>query len=95
MNKLLKVKCPQCSTVFLYYNSEFRPFCCERCKMIDLGHWFEESYRVPDKEMIDSSKNKNEKHDEKNNRKNEEVENENYNGDYSKIDEENYDENDY
>ncbi len=50
MNKLLKVKCPQCDTIFYYYQSEFRPFCTERCKMIDLGHWFEESYRVPEKD---------------------------------------------
>ena len=49
MNKILVVKCPQCNTEFQYYTSESRPFCSERCKMIDLGHWFEESYRVPDK----------------------------------------------
>ncbi len=47
MNKILKVKCPQCDTIFEYYSSPFRPFCTEKCKMIDLGHWFEESYRVP------------------------------------------------
>ncbi len=50
MSKILKVKCPQCATIFSYYESEFRPFCCERCKLIDLGHWFEETYRVPEKE---------------------------------------------
>lgn len=49
MNKILRVKCPQCATIFSYYDSEFRPFCSERCKLIDLGHWFEESYRVPEK----------------------------------------------
>ncbi len=47
MNKLLKVKCPQCSKMFLYYESEARPFCTERCKQIDLGHWFQETYVVP------------------------------------------------
>lgn len=47
MNKILRVKCPQCETIFSYYESEFRPFCSERCKLIDLGHWFEETYRVP------------------------------------------------
>ena len=57
MNKLLKVNCPQCDTVFSYYESEFRPFCTERCKMIDLGHWFEESYRVPTKEQIQNNQN--------------------------------------
>ncbi|RPJ77587.1 MAG: DNA gyrase inhibitor YacG [Alphaproteobacteria bacterium] len=89
MNKLLKVKCPQCDTIFPYYESEFRPFCCERCKMIDLGHWFEESYKVPDKETISTSKNTDEKST------NEEIENENSYDDYTNIDEDTYDENDY
>ena len=57
MNKILNVKCPQCETEFSYYESEFRPFCSERCKQIDLGHWFQESYVVPTKEIsIDSEK---------------------------------------
>lgn len=25
-----------------------RPFCSERCKMIDLGQWATENYRIPD-----------------------------------------------
>jgi len=48
MNKVLKVKCPNCKEKFEYYSSEFRPFCSEKCKMIDLGHWFNESYTVPE-----------------------------------------------
>ena len=27
--------------------SEFRPFCSERCKMIDLGDWISENHRIP------------------------------------------------
>jgi endogenous inhibitor of DNA gyrase (YacG/DUF329 family) len=30
--------------------SEFRPFCSERCKMIDLGEWASETYRLPAQE---------------------------------------------
>ena len=52
MNKVLEVKCPSCNNQFTYYQSAFRPFCSERCKMVDLGHWLEESYRVPLKENI-------------------------------------------
>lgn len=52
MNKNLKVKCPHCDILFLYYESEFRPFCSVRCKMIDLGHWFNESYTVPAKDEV-------------------------------------------
>lgn len=46
MNKKLKVKCCQCKTEFNYYESKFRPFCSEKCKMIDLGQWFEEAYTI-------------------------------------------------
>jgi uncharacterized protein len=28
----------------------WRPFCCERCKLADLGRWLREDYRVPDTE---------------------------------------------
>ncbi|MCK6593966.1 MAG: DNA gyrase inhibitor YacG [Bacteriovoracaceae bacterium] len=51
MNKVLNVRCPHCGTKFSYYESKFRPFCTERCRMVDLGHWLEESYRVPDKSL--------------------------------------------
>lgn len=45
--KTLNVTCPHCKKQFNYYSSEFRPFCTEKCRMIDLGHWFNESYTVP------------------------------------------------
>lgn len=47
MNKVIKVKCPQCQKEFEYYSSQFRPFCGERCRLIDLGQWLNESYAVP------------------------------------------------
>lgn len=45
---LKKVKCPQCGLLSIY-NSEnkFRPFCSERCRLIDLGQWADEGYRIP------------------------------------------------
>ncbi|MCB9061212.1 MAG: DNA gyrase inhibitor YacG [Halobacteriovoraceae bacterium] len=46
------VKCPQCGREFSYFESEFRPFCSEKCKMIDLGHWFSESYTIPVKNEL-------------------------------------------
>jgi len=45
--KFLEVKCPNCKKKFNYYSSEFRPFCTERCRLIDLGQWLTESYAVP------------------------------------------------
>lgn len=41
-------RCPQCGkTADLSPDNRFRPFCSERCKLIDLGAWASESYRVP------------------------------------------------
>jgi endogenous inhibitor of DNA gyrase (YacG/DUF329 family) len=31
--------------------NRFRPFCSERCKMIDLGKWANEEYRVEQREL--------------------------------------------
>lgn len=45
--KTLNVTCPNCKKTFNYYSSEFRPFCTERCRLIDLGQWLNESYTVP------------------------------------------------
>jgi endogenous inhibitor of DNA gyrase (YacG/DUF329 family) len=42
------VPCPQCGkAVDWSAENRFRPFCSERCKLIDLGAWASESYRVP------------------------------------------------
>jgi len=42
------VNCPQCGKpVEWTRKSLYRPFCSERCKMIDLGAWASEAYRVP------------------------------------------------
>jgi len=45
--KKIEVTCPNCKKKFDYYSSEFRPFCCEKCRLIDLGQWLSESYTVP------------------------------------------------
>jgi endogenous inhibitor of DNA gyrase (YacG/DUF329 family) len=42
------VTCPRCGTPVEWTpEAPFRPFCSERCKLIDLGAWAAESYRVP------------------------------------------------
>ena len=41
------VRCPTCRQETPWDDNRFRPFCSERCKLIDLGAWFEERYRVP------------------------------------------------
>jgi len=45
--KKIEVTCPTCKKKFEYFTSDFRPFCSERCRLIDLGQWLSESYTVP------------------------------------------------
>lgn len=45
-------RCPTCRQPVDWEQSEYRPFCSERCQMIDLGRWASEEYRVP---LIESS----------------------------------------
>ncbi len=45
--KLRLVSCPHCGKTTPGSTANlFRPFCSERCKMIDLGAWASEEYRV-------------------------------------------------
>jgi hypothetical protein len=44
-----KVLCPGCGKYSEYSaGNPWRPFCSERCKMIDLGLWANEGYRIPE-----------------------------------------------
>ena len=46
---LRTVNCPICGTTVAWSDKQpWRPFCSERCKLIDLGSWFDESNRIPD-----------------------------------------------
>lgn len=45
----MKISCPICHKEAEWEGNRFRPFCSERCKLIDLGNWAAESYRVPSK----------------------------------------------
>lgn len=41
------VKCPTCGRKTEYNGNEFRPFCSERCKLIDFGAWADEEFALP------------------------------------------------
>ena len=40
-------KCPTCGKPVEGQENPWRPFCSERCKLIDFGRWANEEYRVP------------------------------------------------
>jgi len=41
--------CPICKSQVKQKLPGVWPFCSERCKMIDLGAWMREDYRIPDR----------------------------------------------
>lgn len=45
------VPCPTCQTPVLWQpESVYRPFCSERCRLIDLGQWAQGAYSLPARE---------------------------------------------
>lgn len=45
--KNIKVVCPVCKKEAAWGDNPFRPFCSERCRLIDLGKWASGEYRIP------------------------------------------------
>jgi uncharacterized protein len=43
-----RVKCPTCRREIDWSSCEFRPFCSDRCRLIDLGAWLTEKHAIPD-----------------------------------------------
>jgi len=44
-----KLRCPICGRVVEYREPDEvpdRPFCSARCRLVDLGRWFNEEYRI-------------------------------------------------
>lgn len=54
--KPLTVACPTCKKPVRWTSEEkFKPFCSERCKLIDLGDWATEAHKIPGEELDDPS----------------------------------------
>lgn len=49
------VPCPRCQKIVLWENNPFRPFCSERCRLIDLGKWASDEYAIPGEAVSDTS----------------------------------------
>jgi endogenous inhibitor of DNA gyrase (YacG/DUF329 family) len=44
----VKVPCPTCRRETEWSSdNRYRPYCSERCKMVDLGAWFAEERSIP------------------------------------------------
>jgi endogenous inhibitor of DNA gyrase (YacG/DUF329 family) len=50
MTNLNHIVCPICNKANTWQpENKFRPFCSDRCKLIDLGEWANESRAIPGK----------------------------------------------
>lgn len=47
------IHCPVCNHKTTKEENPYRPFCSERCKLIDLGRWAGEDYRIPGEPVND------------------------------------------
>lgn len=48
MSNLQKITCPTCGKQNTWHpDNVFRPFCSDRCKLIDLGDWANERRKIP------------------------------------------------
>jgi uncharacterized protein len=45
------VTCPRCRTPATWHGNAHRPFCSLVCRLIDLGVWLDERYRIPTEPM--------------------------------------------
>ena len=48
-----RVHCPICRAECARQGNPFRPFCSERCRMIDLSNWLGERYRIPGEPAVE------------------------------------------
>ena len=46
-----RVHCPHCGSDVAWSGNPHRPFCSLSCRLIDLGVWLDERYRIPGPEL--------------------------------------------
>ena len=49
-----KIKCPECKKLTEWSEKNyFKPFCSERCRLLDLGAWASENRRIAGDPLLD------------------------------------------
>lgn len=57
LEDMKEVKCPNCQTLVTWNDASIhRPFCSQRCKLIDFGGWANEEYKIVTKNNPDQWK---------------------------------------
>jgi len=58
MSSSLVVKCPSCKREVPWTaEQQFKPFCSERCRLIDLGEWVMEEKRIAGESLLSEDDN--------------------------------------
>lgn len=58
------VKCPSCGRPAQFGpENKFRPFCSERCQLVDLGAWAEERFAIPTEDSSDAVNENSDQHE--------------------------------
>ncbi|MCH7384816.1 DNA gyrase inhibitor YacG [Acinetobacter dispersus] len=52
--------CPRCGEASTWEDNQSRPFCSERCKLIDLGAWASDEYKLPTQDAPQADRKRNE-----------------------------------
>ncbi len=47
MGSVKTITCPGCGKETVWKGNPYRPFCSERCKLIDLGDWATGKHAIP------------------------------------------------
>ena len=51
--RVLKIKCPTCKEIVVWSEANpYRPFCSQRCKLIDFGDWASERNTIAGESML-------------------------------------------
>lgn len=53
----MMINCPRCQIETSWQDNPHRPFCSERCKLIDLGAWANEEYYLPTQDVLSTEQN--------------------------------------
>ena len=58
----MKIICPICKKATTWEENPSKPFCSERCKLIDLGKWVSEDYRIEGEKADEEQKANDDEH---------------------------------
>lgn len=63
MSELFTVQCPHCQQSVIWQpENTYRPFCSQRCKLIDFADWANENQRIAGEPLIDTDDSMNDEH---------------------------------